>query len=63
MLEWLCGKLTGHELSKTEWGYGGGKFVDRNCRWCDKVIKVPKQEDDPPNDVLKGLAHDMGYDT
>lgn len=38
---WLCGKLTGHELSKTEWGYGGGKYADMNCRWCDKTIRVP----------------------
>ena len=21
---WLCGKLTGHRVSKTEWGYGIG---------------------------------------
>src|SRR3990172_2391587 len=44
----LCGRLTGHEISRTEWGYGGGKFVDRNCRWCDKTILVPKDEETPP---------------
>ena len=37
----LCGWLTGHEISKTEWGYGGGKYADMNCRWCDKTIRVP----------------------
>lgn len=41
-LQWLCG-LTGHELSKTEWGYGGGKYADRWCRWCNKMIVVPKE--------------------
>jgi len=42
-LEFLCGILGGHELSKTEWGYGGGDTADRHCRWCDKVIVVPKE--------------------
>jgi len=37
----ICGWLTGHEISKTEWGYGGGKYADMNCRWCDKTIRVP----------------------
>lgn len=41
IIEFLCGLIGGHELSKTEWGYGGGKYADRHCRWCDKVIKVP----------------------
>jgi hypothetical protein len=40
-LEWLCG-VTGHEISKTEWGYGGGEYADVWCRWCDKMLKVPK---------------------
>ena len=39
-LQWGCG-LLGHELSKTEWGYGGGKYADRWCRWCDKIFSVP----------------------
>lgn len=56
LLQWFCGLVTGHEPSKTEWGYGGGKFVDRNCRWCDYRIKVPIQEDPPPNDLLADLA-------
>ena len=43
LLEFLCGFFGGHELSKTEWGYGGGRFADRHCRWCDKTIRVPKE--------------------
>ena len=42
-LEFFCGLIGGHELSKTEWGYGGGDYADRHCRWCDKVIRVPKE--------------------
>lgn len=38
----MCG-LTGHELSRTEWGYCGGQYADRWCRWCNKMIKVPKE--------------------
>jgi len=56
----LCGFLTGHELSETEWGYGGGRFVDRNCRWCDLLIQVPKQESPPPN-CLKDNLDCMGF--
>lgn len=41
-LRWLCGVFK-HELSKTEWGYGGGQYVDRWCRWCGKLIQVPKE--------------------
>lgn len=58
ILETLCGWFTGHELSKTEWGYGGGKFVDHNCRWCDKVIKVPKVESPPPG-MLGDIVDEM----
>jgi len=43
LLQVLCGILGGHELSKTEWGYGGGDKADRWCRWCDKLIQVPKE--------------------
>jgi len=32
--QWFCG-LKGHEISATEWGYGGGN-VDCWCRWCNK---------------------------
>ena len=58
ILEKLCGWLTGHELSKSEWGYGGGKFVDHHCRWCDKVIKVPKVESPPPG-ILGDIVDEM----
>ncbi len=40
----ICGLFGGHEHSKTEWGYGGGEYVDNHCRWCDKVLKVPITE-------------------
>ena len=43
-LQRLCGMIGGHENSNTEWCYGGGDFVDSNCRWCDKVIKIPISE-------------------
>jgi hypothetical protein len=61
-LEWLCGAMTGHELSKTEWGYGGGKFIDRNCRWCDKFVQVPKDEEPTKRDRLLDiyLSHGEG---
>lgn len=39
--QWICGK-TGHELSNTEWGYGGGDVADCWCRWCNKLVEVPK---------------------
>jgi len=44
IVQCICGVLSGHEISKTEKGYGGGAFLDCNCRWCDKVIKVPVKE-------------------
>jgi len=43
VLQFLCGLLGGHELSETEWGYGGGRAADRWCRWCDKLVKVPRE--------------------
>uniref|UniRef100_A0A6M3XS35 Uncharacterized protein n=1 Tax=viral metagenome TaxID=1070528 RepID=A0A6M3XS35_9ZZZZ len=42
-IQFICG-IFGHELSKTEWGYGGGEYADRWCRWCNKLIQVPKTE-------------------
>lgn len=59
----ICGALTGHELSKTEWGYGGGKFVDRHCRWCDNVIRVPKTEEDIPHPAMNDAADALGFFT
>lgn len=44
LLQWLCGITCGHEKSKTEWGYGGGEYVDNWCRWCNKLLKVPISE-------------------
>jgi hypothetical protein len=41
IIQFVCG-LKGHELSKTEWGYGGGDYADRWCRWCNKLVVVPK---------------------
>lgn len=41
--QWFCG-LFGHEISKTEWGYGGGDTADVWCRWCNKFMQVPKSE-------------------
>jgi hypothetical protein len=35
-VRWTCHKVTGHEASKTEYGYGGGDFVDVWCRWCNE---------------------------
>ena len=55
-LERLCGWLTGHEHSKTEWGYGGGNMVDHNCRWCDKMMRVPLAESPPPHPALRGIV-------
>ncbi len=43
LLQWLCWLLVGHEPSKTEWGYGGGQYADRWCRWCNKMIRVQKE--------------------
>ena len=40
-IQFICG-TKGHELSKTEWGYGGGEYADCWCRWCNKCIQVPK---------------------
>jgi hypothetical protein len=34
----VCGKL-GHDPSRTEYGYGGGQFVDRWCRWCGQQLQ------------------------
>jgi len=41
---WLCEKILGHELSNTEHGSGGGRYVDHWCRWCNKLIEIPIEE-------------------
>jgi hypothetical protein len=56
----ICGRVTGHELSNTEWGYGGGNLVDRHCRWCDKLIQVPRSEEQVPA-ALKDIADAIGF--
>jgi hypothetical protein len=43
-IQYLCGIICGHEHSKTEWGYGGGDYADSWCRWCNKMIQIPKEE-------------------
>jgi hypothetical protein len=40
----LCRVVGGHEISDTERGYGGDGFVDRHCRWCDLLIRIPIAE-------------------
>lgn len=55
----LCGWLIGHELSETEWCYGGGGYVDRNCRWCDKVFRVPKETIQESHPDSYGMIEDF----
>lgn len=43
-IQYLCGIICGHEHSKTEWGYGGGDYADSWCRWCNKMIQIPKED-------------------
>jgi hypothetical protein len=57
IIEKICGFLTGHEISKTEFGYGGKGTIDRNCRWCDKVIQIPISE----NVVSKNFKNLMDW--
>jgi hypothetical protein len=54
VIEHVCEFLTGHEISKTESGYGGGAFVDRSCRWCDKSFQIPASENIPNYQNLMG---------
>jgi hypothetical protein len=56
-LRWLCGKLTGHPPSKTEWGYGGGGMVDVYCRWCNQPIQIPLAEADRRFEKLRGTVY------
>lgn len=41
LIRWACGKLTGHQASKTEWGYAGGGKMDVWCRWCNQIGSAP----------------------
>ena len=40
LIQFLCGIITRHCVSKTEWGYDGGDIVDGCCRWCNKHIPI-----------------------
>jgi hypothetical protein len=44
LIQYLCGVFVGHEPSKTDWGYGGGKNCDVWCRWCDKMFQIPLEQ-------------------
>jgi hypothetical protein len=60
VIEHICGFLTGHEISGTELGYGGGNMMDRNCRWCDKSISIPKSEN-CVSGIYKNLMDQMDH--
>lgn len=65
IIKFLCWLLTGHELSKTEWGYGGGDKVDRWCRWCNKHFIVDANAFWFENDTFKefsGLIDSTEYE-
>lgn len=34
----------GHRMSRTEWGYDGGRHLDVWCRWCNHYASVPLSE-------------------
>lgn len=46
----LCGTWGGHEWSATEWGYGGGGYCDRWCRWCNQISSQPLAENEMAED-------------
>ena len=58
----VCGWLTGHETSRTEWGYGGGTHVERSCRWCDYHFRVPTAEEVVPCSGLERPARALGFE-
>ncbi len=60
VIEKICGVLTGHEPSETEWGYGGGDYVDRWCRWCNKLLKVHRKEAILP-EVMQDIIDRTGF--
>ena len=49
----LCGRIIGHEASRTELAWGGGPEEERHCRWCDFVIYVPRSG-------YQAMAEDFG---
>ena len=56
-IQFLCKIISGHQLSETEWGYGGGQTFDRWCRWCNKKFSVPVAEE-PNKYFLVDLFND-----
>ena len=53
-IEKVCEFLTGHEISKTEKGSDGSSFIDCQCRWCDKSIRVHYREN-----ILEGAFGEL----
>lgn len=52
--QWLCGLITKHEHG--DWDYGGGDFVNINCKWCNyryQISQVTADEHLDFSDKLK----------
>lgn len=60
LIQRVCARLTEHHLSNTEWGYGGGQYVDRWCRWCNQLVKVPAER--TPEKFRAHVFHATGVD-
>ena len=58
-IERLCGVITGHEASRTEWGYGGGPLCDVWCRWCNHLWQIPLDECPRALEVLSEVAPEL----
>ena len=58
-IQWLCGFCGGHEISKTEWSYGGGDLTEVWCRWCDKMKQVPKTSVMFQNKIVRELMDEV----
>jgi len=62
IIEYLCGILTKHEISETEWGYGlGDNMCDYWCRWCNKHFQMPRREEisDFRTNLMKDIEDDQ----
>jgi len=55
LVQSICNVLTGHEISNTERGYGGGNMIDYHCRWCDRLIQIPISEQPKDGKFLTNL--------
>ena len=53
--QWFCGRFIGHQISPTEWGYGGGAYCDVWCRWCDHLSHIPLKEHPRAIEVMNQL--------